>query len=382
MNLSPRSGAAVTANRPSDLVWIRIPRAALRVSTMLGVAMADGGYLRAWPIAAWAAPAGAALLGFLLGVLHPGELYTYSLLVMALLGAVSGLGAGLGFWALVSFSVGDFFLSTRGSFSRLALSLSLDGVRSAAALLISYVLLAGLLVLIPLLSVAVRAAVLSRTRTRSAEVLGGSALVITQCLLAFLWTQSTPFLIRPVWSYFAGTPEVIAIEPLQQRGWIVVIVIGLAAGARLWLEHRASSVIDPLGLPGLAGSGRRPPPWWLSVTGRTLFVTFMLSGLFMEWFEALITAVALFGIFVLQIRVLPGTRLAAVAERVPLLVRVGLAALLAYIAGVVIVERAAESGVGSFVPLVLATLVSLLIAAVLIPDRQPRAPVRREASAR
>jgi hypothetical protein len=210
-------------------------------------------------------------------------------------------------WALASFAVGDLLLARRAEFSRLALSFSADGLRAAAALVLSYVLLAGLLVLIPVVSNAVRlacAAALARRApmapTLQARV-SGAALVLTEGALAFLWTQSTPFLIRPVWSFFARSPDVPAIEPLQQRGWIVAFAVMLAAVGRLVLEGRASAHLDPLAMPGL-GTLRPPLPWKAVVAGRTAFVTFPLSGLLGSWWGALLTAAALGGVFTLYVR--------------------------------------------------------------------------------
>jgi hypothetical protein len=382
-------------HRLADLAWVGVPRRVLKVSTLAGAALADGAYLRAWPAFAAAAPPGALLLGFALGAGHTEELYTYSLLVMGLLGILSGLGGALGTWALAGFVVGDLLLARRGEWSRLTPGLGADGLRATAALVLTYVLLAGLLMLVPVVANAVRLA--TRTAlTRSARPsllwqgrLAGASLVLTQTLLAFCWTQSTPFLVRPVWSFFGTSPDVPAINPLQQQGWVVALAIGAAAVGRLVLEARAAEVLDPLEMPGLAGGLRPALPWQVVVAGRTAFTTFLLSGLVGTWWGALLTAAALAGVFTLHVRVLPGLGgYVRAVTRVPLPVRVAVAVVAAWVAGSTIVQSAVDRGGSSFVSLVVATLVSLLVVAVLLPERprattgprrpaEPAEPVRR-----
>jgi len=363
--------------RVAGLLWVRLPRTVLRFSRLGGVALADGGYLRAWPPAAAGAPIAAALLGLALGMGHPGELYSYSLVVVGALGVVAALGASLGCWSLLGFVVGDLLLSRRDEFSRLALSFSLDGLRAIAALLLSYVLLAGLLVLAPVVASVVRIVVRDWLEGRGLGVSAVGAIpVLTQMTLAFLWTQSTPFLIRPVWSYFGSSPEVPAIEPLQQRGWIVALVVGVGVGVRLVLEARAAVHLDPFGASALAGGFPAARRWWMTVAGRTLFVTFMLSGFMSAWWVAAATAAALAGIFVLQIRVLPSaSEYVRVVTGIPLIVRVAAVAVAAYGTGTFIVQRAVDEGSQSFGWLIIATLAALTVVAFLLPE-QPGVPTR------
>lgn len=354
-----------------DVFWIRLPKSALALTGLGGAALADGSYLRAWPPVAALAPPGAMLLGLVLGILHPGELYTYSLVVMGILGIISALGAGLGCWALVGFAFGDLLLSRRDEFSRLAPSFDEQGLRAVAALALSYVLLAGLLVLAPILASAVRLAVTDYLHDGGHAIpVAGVALMATHVALAFLWTQSTPFLIRPVWSYFGGSPEVPAIEPLQQRGWILAVLVAAGVAIRLYLERLAARRLDPLGMPGLVGGLPAPAPWWLAVAGRTLFVTFLLSGLLTSLLAMAATAVALAGIFFVHIRVLPAMPgYIRTVGRVPLILRVVGVVLLAYGAGTWWVQRAVDAGSQSFSSLVVATLVSLAFVALLLPER-------------
>lgn len=368
-----------TTHRVAHGLWVTVPRRALRLSTIAGAGLADGGYLRAWPTVAATTPPAAAIVGLTIGALHPEELYTYSLFLLAVLAMMSALGACLGCWALAGFVVGDVLFARRGDYSRLTLGVSPTGMRAAAALALSYVLLAALLVLIPVVANAVRHActaslAFQRRLSRETNVwIAGAVLTITQGMLVFLWTQSTPFLIRPVWSFFAESPEVPAIEPLQQRGWILALAVMMAVLGRLALEARASAHLDPLEMPGLATGLRPPLPWQAVVGGRTAFATFLLSGLLETWWGVLLTLVVLAAVFALHVRVLPDhVRYVQALSRVPLLIRLTAAAAAAYLAGNTIVQRAVDNGGSSFISLVVATVVSLLVLALLVPERPRR----------
>lgn len=353
----------------ADFLWVRLPRRVFRYSALGGAALADGGYLRAWRAAAAGAPAAAVLLGLALGAFHPGELYSYSLATVALAGLASALGAALGGWTLIGYAVGDLFFARQGEYSRLALSVDGGGLRALAALLLSYLVFAGLLVLAPVVATAVRASVRDALEDRGFQAApAGGALVLTHLGIAYLWTQSTPFLIRPIWSYFGASPEVPAIEPLQQRGWMVVLVIAVGIVVRLVLEAWAATRLDPFGAPALVGAMRAPRPWWAVVVGRTAFATFMLSGVLGTWWAAAATAAALAGVFFLHVRVLPALpEYVAAVDRIPLVVRAPLVVAGAYGAGSWIVGRAVAGGSQSFTSLIVATLVSLVLVALLLP---------------
>jgi hypothetical protein len=148
-------------------------------------------------------------------------------------------------------------------------------------------------------------------------------------------------------------------------------VVILAAGGRLWLENRASHRLDPYEMPGLAGGLRPPLPWPAVVAGRTVLVTFLLSGLTGTWWGTLFTAVVLAAIFTLHVRVLPrASSYMRTIEHVPLLVRIVVVAVVAYGAGETIVQDAVDHGASSFLSLIVATAVSLLALALLLPDRR------------
>jgi hypothetical protein len=359
-----------TKRRFVDVLWVSAPRRAFRRSILLGVVLADGSYLGAWPRIAPAVLPAAALLGFAVGAAHPDDLYTYSLLLTSLLAVVSTFGASIGLCALIGFVLGDLIFARLGESSRLTLTPDLDGLRALAALTISYLILAGLLALVPAAASAARIGVANwLVRWKQGSVVASATLVVAEVGLAFLWTQSTPFLIRPVWSYFSASPEVSGIEPLQQRGWVLALAVAVAAVGRLLLERASGWSALRDGWP-VEEVSARAIPWWLAVIGRSVLVTAMLSGLVESPLGAVVVFLAVVGISFLHVRVLPGlTRYVKTVRRVPLLVRCLIVVVLAYALGTLIVEGARDRGSDSFVSVILATLISLVVVAALLPER-------------
>src|SRR4051812_34829715 len=81
------------------LWWRNLPLAAARCSDSLCAILSDGAYLQAWPVTGALLPPIATLIGFYAGWqrIVPGETYTFSISVMAMLLCAGGLGAALGF---------------------------------------------------------------------------------------------------------------------------------------------------------------------------------------------------------------------------------------------------------------------------------------------
>src|SRR5215468_1332649 len=116
----PRTADQNNAARVAQLLWVQAPAAVRRFAPGLSATLADGGYLRAWPSAAVAAPAALLGVGLLYGAIHPfaappGGIYLYSLFVVAALAAIGAFGAALGCWVMLGFIVGDLLVADRSS---------------------------------------------------------------------------------------------------------------------------------------------------------------------------------------------------------------------------------------------------------------------------
>jgi hypothetical protein len=114
------------------------------------LALADGAYLTAWPLASLVAPLVALGFGLALGALHftAEETYTAALLPLAFLVLLTIPSAALGAWAVLGYAVGDLVFARH---QRAVVNGPLDMmIQVWLPLLISYVVLTALAVGIPL----------------------------------------------------------------------------------------------------------------------------------------------------------------------------------------------------------------------------------------
>ncbi|MDQ3742654.1 MAG: hypothetical protein M3389_17115 [Actinomycetota bacterium] len=332
---------------------------------------ADGRYVLAWPPAALAAPAAALAVGAVASArLDADEIYTYSIATVAVLAAVAALGAAFGLWAWIGFVLGDLLLHRPQDGALFANSVDrLEEVY--APLLVSYVLLAALLVVAPAVAAGVRIAVTALAGPGAVALTVGLALYAA--LLAgfsYLWAQAVAFLIRPVWSYRDLAPDLPGIEPMQQRGEVLARTIVVAVVVRLVLELVSRRMRPETQIPDtelISSDPPRPAPPWLAIPLKTALLTLLLSGLLDDGDSALPVALLIAGILALQTVILPRmSRVVDAIRRVPALLRVAATGVVAYILAVRIVEPVATQ-TQSFTRLVTSVLLSLAVAAVLLP---------------
>jgi hypothetical protein len=378
----------------ADVLWRRVPEVIGRLSPTLRVILRDGDYARAWPAAGVAAPPAALLLGLILGASHPGPVYSSSVTVLLLLAAVSGLGAAYGLWALLGYAAGDFFLHDHGDLGYYSYypNASTTLLHIDVALIDSYLILAGLLVVAPL--VAIAAGRQSRRLLRSGrtgEVIGLTVAAVIHAVLGYFWAQSTAFLIRPLWSFVGSTPDIGSISPLQQdAGWLG-LVAAAAVMARAALTLRAvptiranrsaaraggpianGPVVTQAGQPFVRFTMDKPRPWVVGVLIRAALFTFLLAGLLASWSGALLLFAVLAGLGAVQYGVIPRwPGYLRMMTRIPLLVRVVTCCLIGYVMSSAVVQPALDAGEASFVPMLTAVVPPLLAAALLLPG-QPR----------
>jgi hypothetical protein len=365
----------------ADALWSRLPAQVRRGWLTLGVVLGDGGYLRAWPPLAVGAPAGALLLGLLLGAVHPGAVYTYSFVVVALMVLVAGFGAALGFWTWVGFVLADLVVSDRSTLPAFASYYPAGQALTDAylPLLMSYLLLASLLVLGPVLAAgfAARTARVLRGAPALRKAAGYAVYVVVLGVFTYAWGQATPFMIRPLWSFAGSVPDTAAVQPIQANtGWLA-LVAALAGIGRAVLStlaaRRPVSRPAPVAAPAGTRAGIVGDVVMLAfVPVQALFLTLLLGGL--------VSSVALGVLVWLLLTAVLGARLVAVPlipgypdviRKVPLLVRIGVVALFSYLLTTVIVQPYVDRGESSFTPLVVVIFLSLAFAALLLPGTRP-----------
>ena len=131
----------------------------------------------------------------------------------------------------------------------------------------------------------------------------------------------------------------------------------------------------------LAGRPRHPAAVLTGLV-RTALVTFLLSGLFTTWWHAALFALAFAFTLLLRGWLPVHVPQWVVLERVPMLLRFLAAVAVSYLVARIIVEPA-WTRTGSFLPVLVSVTVSLMILALLLPERvaqrvarRPRAPRR------
>jgi hypothetical protein len=354
--------------------WRRLPAWLRPWSLVAAMAASDGTFLRRWPRAGALVPPAAVLAGVVLGALHPGPLFTDSVVVLAGLALLSGFGAATGGWAWLGFTTADLVAADRstlpvGQFTTDPLPVA--AARGWLPIALAYLLLAVLLVSIPLIAASTRftARLALRSAPSLVAPLGDGARVAVQGLATMAWAYAAAFLIRPVWSYSGRSPNQQDIAPLQDGALWWGLLAALACGARLWLERRA-------GLPPLLPPRPAQPRFTQSPRFRAVWqvglLSWLLSGLAGNVVEFLALAAGLAGIVALRLVVVPRWRgYVAVVTRLPVAARVAVSLAFSYLSAKLVVEPLAETGESSFISLVVVVLLSLLVGALLLPGRRP-----------
>jgi hypothetical protein len=358
------------------LAWYRLPLLAGRLARTAGAVLSDGAYLVAFPALAAFLPPAAFALGLLTGWLRFGaeNVFTESVVILVLAIVLAFLGAALGGLFAAGYALADFFLYQRPAlgFDRgLVAALQLR-----AALPLTYAGLCVVAIGAPLLVQLVRAQLpLGRVRGPDARVVLDTVLgAVLAGGLVFVALQSLPLLVRPLFTWQGRSPTVEAMFLVQGRALLFALLTAAVAGARVLAEY-AAAVVDPEGLDEVADHLDLPEQhgWWerrssltRCVTG-ALAGTYLLAGLITSWLEALLALAVLLGIEAVRWFVLPRVPAWARAmAAVPAVVRLVTAvALSAALSSWLLPDRFFGE---SFLPLLLATLLSLALVAATFPE--------------
>jgi hypothetical protein len=365
-------------HRVARLFWIELPSAAGRRWPLLRTVLSDGWYLLAWPRTAALAPVGAVVLGFGLGAFRPisEAIFTFSVFWPILLVIPAAFGAGLGAWAWIGFVFGDFFLFPHLFFRT---SVAEHFLTERVPLLISYEVLLGLMVLLPLAAVALPATI---TRPLAGRV-PSRALLTARIVLAALvagltatsWSASVQVLLHPIALLGGGVQSPTAVQALRNGG---IALIWLAAGLTA-LRALLQPLLERLAVRGwpeaVPGPEQEPRKDWLRQLVGSLasaaFVTLALLALVEEPWQLLLLFAALFASAVLRRILLPRMPGFSVAmNRIPLLLRIVIIGAIGYAIGEVVLTVMSDypPGLGlSYVPMLIAAVLSILAASLLLP---------------
>jgi hypothetical protein len=379
--------------RTEDALWASLPGRLWPRVPGLALLLADGGWLRARRGLGLVVPLLAFLLGLWRGAARPAaELtYGYSVVWLLVLLVVALIGSAVAAWLLLGFVLGDLFFfdhpATGFFFDQPSLW---DSARQfLVPHLLSYVLLAVLLMGTPLVALLARGSVsglLAQAPWRLRVGLAAAAAAVVAGLQAGLWTQAYPLLIRPLWTWHERlrAPDVAGIAPIQENPIWVGLVAGLAAagwavlsaaGLRRITGHRHQPVARP------RTAGPRPSAW--SVAGalvKAALVTLLLAGIVPVWWQGLLAAAVLFLAFLAQGLLLPLTPAARWwTARLPAVLRLAVAALVAWLVAWQIGRTAYDVTFGQtrittqgFDPLLWAVVGAVAAMALLMPAVRDR----------
>jgi hypothetical protein len=365
--------------------WHNLPLLAGKFSIFISVILTDGLYLTRWSKLAAYAPTVSLLIGFFIGWKHfaAGNVFACSITVMAVMMAISSFGSGLGSWLLVGYSFGDFFLFPHPRSTIFYESFFLQQI----PLLLSYTLLSILLVSIPLTTQALRLQTIPRLKK-----LGLFGLVVEATLqagiqssLVFVWTQSVPLLIRPVYTWQGGTPPIEAIQPLQ-NDWLILVQLAAILGViRIFLEFKSLS--DPLVIErgqSLKDELQNIKPYRISVhpyiiiIAKAAFTTAMLSGMITIKTDVLLLGGAITLAMLIRDssfkKLMSWTRLVC---KIPILIRLILATGLSYYLALSIIDFMWKDD--SFSALLVSTMVGIIVFGLLMPNSKAE-PLKEESN--
>jgi hypothetical protein len=360
--------------RISRLFWIGVPVAMRRTSAGISGVLADGAYLAAWPWVAVLAPPLSLIAGLGLGWNHPGEIFTNSILMMLGMFLVANFSSALGFWMWTGFLLGDF---SHPHFIPRGDSFLFHLFHFWIPLVLVNLLLGSLLVYLPLSAKALRLQTRKELKLTWLNAPWKDVLLqtIIQMALVWVWTQSVPALVRPVWTWQQLIIPVDHIRPLQHDGWILVLAAGFAGAVRVFLEYRATAQAGvssqtrelQLAFAHIETQGVFHIPVPASFVLKAGFSTFMFSGLITRWWEAL-ELMLLFLLF-FWLRAVLSTHLVSwrrATSRVPLLVRLAVASALGALLGWPLLTRMWGQG-DSFQSIIVLAGISLLTITFLAP---------------
>lgn len=393
----------MSIQRWAEILHVGVPIRLRRATPLLGITLADGVYLTAWPLLAVLAPAVVFVFGFSVGGWHwlphniwdggvsayPAVAFMQMLPLLVIAAAVGALSAGLGLLLVAGYALGDLFISGATYapyFHRFSLGWWLGHVVTAQ--LVTYLVFVLLAVMPTVFARALAASVpgLRATATGSIRAtlraLVGAALA---GLVVYAWTYMAPMAVRPLWLWATPSSPPVTVAyftavvnpmlPLVAAGFMLVraLIQALASHDEDVKRHVARLVpAYPEPSPARAVA--------IDVSGAlaaALLATLLLAGLITRLRPTgIVVFVAVLALFTAHRIALPRwagwrawTRLAG---RVPLILRWLGVVVGAYVTGRAVLAlpglgAAENEAAGTFGAELSAVVLGLILAAVLLP---------------
>ncbi|GIH05098.1 hypothetical protein Rhe02_31650 [Rhizocola hellebori] len=372
-------------SKAADAIWVGIPLGLRRFSTGLAVSAVDGLYLAAKPVIGFVAPIFVFLLGLIIGVFHPGfdYVFTEALWVIVAVAVIGTLSGGLGLYLTLGFVLGDLALGDHPQWDRFGQTFLLDSLAQYGSMLLTYALFAMLAVGVPVAakSFAAEFRLPSQTPRALRALVGLGALVIISGLLVWVWTQSAPLLVRPVFVWADFRPTVAAMATTQVQGRLIVSLAILAAIGRAVAQLMLANPIGAAGSDGdrmtqLENSFRTDQPivpllsrmrLVVRLLVRAAILTAVLAGLYAAMWQAVLAFAVLFLAQLIASPLLP-LNLGGYARfmaRIPRIVRLIVVMIPMYLLGAILVPLFLDGT--SFFPFLLLAIIAAVLMTLLSP---------------
>lgn len=320
------------------------------------------------------------------------DVYTESLIFMALAAAIGFVAPALGVVFVFAHAAFDLIRSIGGTYAYSPF----DYLLVVAGRAVSFYLLWLLVVEFPLIARSVPWAVMESGRPAEAttrRAVAAASAAAAAALMTFVWTQAAPWLVRPVFTWtFAGAPTDPAIIPVQVWGGAIVGVAAATAGVMAWLrigtaeaEHAGEVKFDDLEDYDLGELEAEPGEGiaFVSRLATHLFAVFVLGGLITGIIDLVLFGAAALAAQPLAMRVLAAPALRRALVAIPWIVRFAAGFAITFVIGVLVTNAVYQPVLGSeFFPLVVTTTVGLFLFHVLLgaeeaEDRAERAGATR-----
>lgn len=384
---TPSAASPAVRPQPLERLWsVQLPHALDPWLPQAADALVDGVWTAAWPRLAEFAPLIAFAVAFFAPRLWPGitQIYSESLLFVALVIAASILSGSSGLMILCGYILGDLLF---GAARRFGFPDSLVG--RYLGQVVAYLLLAQPTFLFPLLAKQfVRQIRINLGDDPTLRLLMRAGLTAAAfALLIYLWSQGIVVLIRPLFTWLNQSPPIEAIQPIQTQWQLLVLVAVVAGFARVVLEEilaprqPRTAVVKALReerrttIHPQRGALWQRLPLPVHIGLAALAATLLLAGSYENALDAALVALVTAGLGAWRaglIGRMPSVWTAAILK-IPALLRFGAALLIGNILanamlGVLWTSPLFQSG--SLRPVMVAALTTLVVFYLLFP-RQP-----------
>lgn len=312
-------------------------------------------------------------LGFLMGAWHLGYEFVISeslfLMILVILFSFLSTQWGALWWA--GYCLGDFLLFRMHYIFTSHQNIFGGVLRIGAPSIIYYTLLALLVIYIPLLTRLLAQKSLRNTSFQNNKIMNTGLHVFISGSLIYFWNQAYPLLIRPVWTWNGQNPTVQAIEPIQKTGWVLVLCAMLAFITYGVLKDKIRRrLLDKTELPISPFHRQVKIPTHIRILLKSVFSTFLLSGLILKWWNALL----LFFIFMILYSWRAGYYLKLPSlwiqwlTPLPLLIRLTFAIVVSWVMVEPIHNALWQHSENTFLPIVLTISLSLIMIYLVCPN--------------